>query len=131
MKKLSIKTNSIATSLILIALLMTSLALFSSPVNAQSEPTQPVTGALPQGITPDATANVRAFLSFRPNPVGVGQTILINMWTSVAPGAGRMHRDYTLTLTKPDGAQVVEKFDTYPNDGTAWCEYVVDQPGEW
>lgn len=131
MKKLSIKTNSIATSLILIALLMTSLALFSSPVNAQSEPTQPVTGALPQGITPDATANVRAFLSFRPNPVGVGQTILINMWTSVAPGAGRMHRDYTLTITKPDGVQVVEKFDTYPNDGTAWFEYVVDQPGEW
>ena len=111
---------------------MTSLALFTNaPVTAQSEPSQPVTGSLPSGITPDATANVRAFLSFRPNPVGVGQTILINMWTSVAPGAGRMHRDYTLTITKPNGEKVVEKFDTYPNDGTAWFEYVVDEPGEW
>ena len=66
---------------------MASLVLFANqPVNAQATPSQPVTGSLPNGITPAATANVRAFLSFRPNPVGVGHTILVNMWTSVAPG---------------------------------------------
>lgn len=104
--------------------------LFSPSTNAQTI-MQPVTGELPSGVTPDATANVRAFLSFRPNPVGVGQTVLVNMWTSVAPGAGRMHRDYTLTITDPSGKQTIEKFDTYPNDGTAWYEFNVDQIGTW
>jgi hypothetical protein len=131
LKNISVKTRKITTTIMLI-LLMTSIALFTNkPANAQSGISQPVTGALPSGITPAAIANVRAFLSFRPNPVGVDQAILINLWTSVAPGAGRMHHDYTLTITKPDGTKEVQKFDTYPNDGTAWSEYVVDQVGTW
>ncbi len=130
MNKTMIKNK---TTAIFFAILMitSTILLTNTPANAQSQPTQPVTGSLPNGITPDATANVRAFLSFRPNPVGVGQTILINMWTSVAVGAGRMHHDYTLTITDPNGAQEIKKFDTYPNDGTAWYEMTVDTPGTW
>ena len=132
MKKMITNIKSkIATVFVLILLFASITLITNQPVNAALLAQQPTTGQLPAGITPSATANVRAFLSFRPNPVGVGQSILINMWTSVAVGAGRMHHDYTLTITKPDGTSEVQKFDTYPNDGTAWSEYMVDQIGTW
>jgi outer membrane protein assembly factor BamB len=130
-KKMKNKQTRISTILFLTIMIASTILVANQPVNAARLSTQPTTGQVPAGVTPNATANVRAFLSFRPNPVGVGQPILINMWTSVAPGAGRMHHDYTLTITKPDGTTEVQKFDTYPNDGTAWTEYIVDQVGTW
>ena len=39
--------------------------------------------------------------------------------------------DYKVTLTKPDGSTDEIVMDSYPADGTAWFEYVVDTAGTW
>ena len=53
------------------------------------------------------------------------------MWITPAPGAHRFFPDFKLTITKPDGTQDVITMDSYVADGTAWLEYIADQPGEW
>ncbi len=103
----------------------------NSPVNAQQAAQQQTTGSLPSGVNPNATVSTKAFLSFRPNPVGVGQTILVNLWTTPAPGANRLHKDYTITITNPNGTTRIIKMDSYVADGTAWFEYLLDQVGTW
>jgi hypothetical protein len=67
------KNNSI-TTIVFVILRLTSLIMTTYPATAPSQPSQPETGSLPNGVVADATANVRAFLSFRPNPVGIGQS---------------------------------------------------------
>jgi outer membrane protein assembly factor BamB len=122
------------TSTIVIVLLMASVALMAmpvQPVKAQLSATQPVSGPLPAGVTVNATVPAKAYLSFRPNPVGLGQPILVNIWTMPAPVAGRMQLDYKVTITKPDETKDVLVMNSYPDDGTQWFEYVVDQVGTW
>jgi hypothetical protein len=89
-------------------------------------------GPLPTGVTPDVTMNGRIFLSFSPNPIGIGQTLLVNLWSIPAPGANRAHTGYTVTFTKPDGTKdVIGPINSYVADGTAWFEYFPDQTGSW
>jgi hypothetical protein len=89
-------------------------------------------GPLPAGITPAVTMEGGIWLSFTPNPIGVGQTLLVNLWSIPAPGANRAHTGYTVTFTKPDGTKdVVGPLNSYVADGTAWFEYVPDQIGNW
>ncbi len=132
MKKTSNK-NKIAA--IAIVLLMASVLLtLYAPAQAQDEYENMQEGGsirLPPGVTPDLTAVTKAYLSFRPNPVGVGQTILVNMWTSPALHVSRYHTDYTITITDPDGNEDVVTLDSYRADATGWFEYVVDQVGTW
>jgi len=71
---------------------------------------------LPANVTPDVRVPTIACLSFRPNPVGVGQTMLVNMWTLPAIHAARYISDYTVTITKPDGTQEIIKKDSYRAD---------------
>ncbi|MGB9960234.1 MAG: PQQ-binding-like beta-propeller repeat protein [Candidatus Bathyarchaeales archaeon] len=118
----------------ILALLITSAALIAMPtqsVKAQLAEQQPVSGPLPQGVTPDTQVDVDARLSFRPNPVGLNQIFLVNLWTTPAPGADRMHPNYKVTITKPDGSKDVIVMNSNPDDGTAWFEYIADQEGEW
>jgi hypothetical protein len=62
----------------------------------------------------------------------VDQELLINLWTSPAPGANRQFHDFTLTITKPDGSQdVIPGINSYVADGTMWFPYYPDQVGEW
>ncbi len=76
--------------------------------------------------------DLRAYLSVSPTPIGIGQTLLVNVWMTVAPAASRQFQHYTVTFTKPDGTQdVIGPFKSYEADGTAWFEYVVDQVGTW
>lgn len=131
---MKIRLNKIIV--IFLAFLMVSITPIVMPVEparAQLASQQPIVGPLPSGVTTNATTNpdIKAFLSFRPNPVGVGQVVLVNVWTTPAPGAGRMHKDYTITITKPDGTNDVRKVNTYPNDGTSWFEFVPDMAGTW
>jgi hypothetical protein len=86
---------------------------------------------IPAGVTPDKIVTTSAFLSFRPNPVGVGQTILVNMWCDPGPSVTRYFRDYKVTFTKPDGTTDVKTLNSYQADSTAWFEYVVTQVGTW
>jgi hypothetical protein len=125
------KSKIVAIALVM---LMTSVILtLYNPVKAQ--PTNLQEGGsirLPAGVTPDFTVDTHAFLSFRPNPVGVGQTILVNMWAEPPIHVSRYHTGYTVTITDPDGNEdVVGPMDSYRGDSTAWFEYVVDQVGTW
>ncbi len=86
---------------------------------------------LPSGVTPDVELKVDPYLSFRPNPVGVGQPILVNMWTVPGPSFVRYFTDYKVTFTKPDGTTDVVTMDSFRADATAWFEYNVDQVGTW
>jgi len=86
---------------------------------------------LPAGVTPDITIKTDVYLSVRPNPVGLNQIILINLWNDPGPSYARYFKDYVLTITKPNGQQEIIKKDSYPADGTTWLEYQVDQIGEW
>ncbi len=122
------------TSIIVVVLLMASAMLTTmlpQPVKAQPSATQPVSGALPSGVTPNVTITTQARLSFRPNPIGVGQTFLVNIWTNPGTHIERFHPNYTVTITKPDGTKDVIVMNSYCADATAWFEYVADQVGEW
>src|SRR4030066_521012 len=91
-----------------------------------------ISGSLPAGVTPSITVDTSAWLSFRPNPIGVGQTLLVNMWTTSPTSPMRYHQGYTVTITKPNNDKViVGPMNSYAADATAWFEYVVDQVGTW
>ncbi|MCZ2807758.1 MAG: PQQ-binding-like beta-propeller repeat protein, partial [Candidatus Bathyarchaeota archaeon] len=125
-----------ATAIITTIFLMASFVLMTIPLEAQEdeyvtaeEGTFP--GPVPAGETPDHTFETVAYLSFRPNPIGVGQDLLVNMW--VSPGlyhAFFMH-DFKVTIEDPDGNQVVRMMDSYYGDATAWFEFTPDQAGTW
>jgi hypothetical protein len=93
---------------------------------------QPVAGPLPAGVTPSETIDVDAYLSFRPNPVGVNQMILINIWVTPPTNSERFHQGYKVTITDPEGNEdVIDGITSYVADATAWFEYPVDQVGTW
>jgi hypothetical protein len=131
------KTKNAAA--IIIVLLMASVMLMAMPIQAQDENVPHggtsgnlTGGAPPTGATWDTTVHTIARLSFGPNPVGIGQTITVNMWTSPAPGANRARTGYKVTITKPDETIVtVGPMNSYISDGTCWFSYVADQVGTW
>ncbi len=126
-RSLKHKSKPVAIALVL---LVASVTLMVFPINTQAQETQ---GGepLPAGVTPDYVFETRAFLSFRPNPVGVGQTFLVNVWTNPPLHRARYHTDYTVTITDPDGNEDAITMESYPADTTAWLEYVADQEGTW
>jgi hypothetical protein len=89
------------------------------------------------------------FLSLRPNPIGLGQELLVNGWRVPAPymyqtlgltdplppealsPTDGVHFDFRLIITKPDG----EILDLYPIEsdgpGSMWITYMIDQIGTW
>ncbi len=92
-----------------------------------------ISGALPAGATPAKIVDdVRAFLSFSPNPIGVGQTLLVNLWTNPPISPNRIQQGYSVEFTRPDGTTfTVGPFNSYAADATAYFTMVVDQVGEW
>ena len=131
------KTKTAVT--IALVLLMASATLMMLPTNAQEEvshggaPSGAANGSvpLPAGVTPDMVVTPTAYLSFRPNPVGIGQIILVNIWLTDGPSQVRYFAGYKVTITKPDATTEVKTLNSYPADGTAYFEYVVDQVGAW
>ena len=68
-------------------LMLTSILLTVNPVQAQvvdqggENPSTPGGSIpLPAGVTPDLSYQTIAYISFRPNPIGVNQPLLINVW---------------------------------------------------
>src|SRR4030067_2784194 len=104
-----------------------------TPVQAQLAAQQPVSGALPAGATANVTVVTIPYLSYRPNPVGTGQPVLINIWMQPAlPVTRQFVEAFTVTLTKPDGTtDKIGPITSYLGDTTAWFEYIVDQVGDW
>ncbi len=122
------KNKAIAT-LVIILLTSSILTLLNNSANAAS--TDPISGDLPSGATASVTIDTTAHLSFRPNPIGVNQALLVNLWTTPATHASRYHPSYVITITKPDGTQDVVDLPSYKADATAWFEIIPDQIGTW
>lgn len=72
-----------------------------------------------------------AYLAFRPNPIGVGQELLINAWVSPPPLINIPRTGYMFYFTDPDG-----NIDTVgplnpTHEGATWFIYIPDQVGNW
>jgi hypothetical protein len=118
------------TAMIIISLMMFSaIAMWTVPVKAAEGPG--TSGGPPAGVTSYDTVTVVPHLSFRPTTIGLGQTFLVNIWTTPALHAARNHPNYTVVITKPNGDVDVKTLPSYKADATAWFEYVADQTGEW
>ena len=133
--------RSIAKATTIAAVLMVaSFAFMAIPIQAQDEELEAhggTGGALtggppPAGATWNTTVRMIAYMSVGPSPVGVGQLVTVNIWTSPAPGAGRARTGYTVTITKPDGTtSKVGPINSYVADGTSWFSYVPDTVGTY
>jgi len=128
-------TKKVATTIALV-LMMATIPLAALQAQAQTQYTNKqeggsTPGPLAAGVTADYSVDTRAFLSFRPTTVGVGQTFLVNMWLNPATHASRYFKDYKVTITKADGTKDVITMDSYRADTTAWFEYIADQIGTW
>ncbi|HEX9861740.1 MAG TPA: PQQ-binding-like beta-propeller repeat protein [Candidatus Bathyarchaeia archaeon] len=106
-----------ATTATIIVLLLTSIALTVMPIQALTE----------------TQVDTIAYLSFRPNPIGLGQTLLVNIWITPSTARGNVVHGYEVTFTRPDGSKYVEgPMDDYGlGDMTQWFEYVPDKVGNW
>lgn len=129
------KTDKIAIVL-LSALLFASLLLTTAlkPATAQYWDTKnqyhsTMGGPLPSGVTPDTSVTTAAYLAVTPNPVGIGQTMLVNVWTTPGIDVSRYHTGYTVTITKPDATTETKTMNSYYADSTAWFNYVPEQLG--
>ena len=138
MKNFKRKYRRLAVTFALISAL--SFVLMTTPVNAQiglpsgiaaTNPQDSASKLLPAGVTPDVTVKTRAYLSFRPTTVGIGQTFLVNIWTTPALHAARYFKDFKVTIMKPGGETEVVTMDSYRADTTAWFEWIADVEGIW
>jgi hypothetical protein len=119
-------------------LITTSMAALAVPAQAQElehggQPTVGYEGpsAIPAGETADYTIKSEAFLSVSPNPIGVNQELLVNVWTTFPSGEGKYQVGYTVHITRPDGTTEDVNLKSYVADGTSWFTYKVTQTGEW
>jgi hypothetical protein len=129
-----LKTDITAIILVLLMASVIWLAL-PSQVQAQNTYTNVRDGkgvALPAGVTPDVSIDTHPGLAFSPNVIGVGQSLLVNLWINPPVSNQRINTRMSVTFTKPDGTTVVkDQLESYAGDTTAWFEYVPDQVGTW
>jgi len=98
-----------------------------TPTNNQPQGSIP----LPSGVTPDVTIPTKAYVTVSPNPVGIGQPLLVNMWMNPALQY-HYFTGFAVTFTKPGGAtDKIGPLDSYPADTTAWFNYYPDTVGDW
>jgi hypothetical protein len=140
-KKLNNKRINKIVAIIAIAMMLLSLPL-ALPANASAQssvvmgamPTHASSGvtAVPSGVTAEYTVDTRAFLSFAPNPVGVGQEVLVNMWTNPPISPNRFQQGYTVEIKNPSGTTfTVGPFNSYAADATAYFTFIPDVVGTW
>jgi len=136
-KEKNMKNIKIATTITLILLMaLTSLMVIPLPTKAQYVDTSgqyhtAMGGPAPTGVTPDITIPTQAFLAVTPNPVGVGQTLLVNVWITPALDVSRYHIGYTVTITNPDNTTETKTMNSYYADSTAWFNYVPNKVGTY
>ena len=129
MKKNNLKIE--LTTIVTIALLMTTVSVLVISVNAQDLPEDIVIGPAPAGVTEDMMVPTEIILMIRPNPIGLNQEFLANIWTVRAPGSQRAFLGYEITITKPSGATTSFTMDSFVADGTAWFPWIADEVGDW
>jgi len=129
--------NMAKTTAFTLLLLMASFAVLLmpvQPVEGQLAAQQPYIGALKAGDTAEVTTNSRAFLSFRPNPIGLGQSLLVNFWINPAVATNNFiipPGGFVITITKPDGTKDVRTMRSEPATAANWFEYVPEATGEY
>jgi len=133
-------TNKLQTAAVItLVLLMASVTLMANvpiqPVEAQLA-AQQQSQSVPAGVTPYFTTKTVPYLSFSPNVLGVGQTLLINAWVSPSVDTNRLFlntitKSYVVTLTKPDATKVTIYLGNTASALAQWAPYTVDQVGEW
>jgi hypothetical protein len=141
MKVLKQRISLKMTISLTLILLMTFASLMIMPIDAQTTlpagvtPTNLRDGGsttLPSGVTPDFQVDSTVYMSFSPNPIGLNQGLLINLWMQPPVHVSRQLKGFTVTFTKPDGTkQTMGPIDSYKGDTTAWFTYVPDQVGKW
>lgn len=108
---------STITLFLLFTIALSSIA-FSPPVEAQEET--------------ELQIETVAYLSVRPNPVGLGQPFLVNIWITPATHVQRSISNFYVVITKPSGdIDEVGPITSYMGDVTAWFEYTADEVGDW
>ena len=130
-------------ALLITAVLVISIAAMIQPINAQDDqshgyvnigtPQQTFTGGpVPAGVTPSTNIDTIAYMSFSPNPIGVSQQLLVNLWVQPATSVARAHTGYTVIITTPDGSAItVGPMVSYGGDTTAWFTYVPSVAGNY
>ncbi len=128
----------VLASMILLGLLLASMLIASLPAQAQevSHGGNPFEAnwaykSVPSGVTVDVEIQSTAFLSMSPNPIGLNQQLLVNMWLTFPSAENRFCADYTLDIRKPDGTTDQIVTQSYVADGTSYLIYNVDQTGTW
>ena len=94
-----------------VVLLVTSVTLMAMPVQAQvtghGGNTAGLSGGsipLPAGVTSDVSYASLSHISFRPNPIGIGQPLLVNLFCQPPIHVARYFQNaFLVTFTKPDG----------------------------
>jgi len=134
MRNIRLRKLTIAVAIFL--MLSTIAMTTNGPIDiakAQLAASQPVSGSLPSGVTVNATLDTVAFLSFRPNPIGIDQTLLVNLW--ITPGVSSNNRlipqGFIVTIIKPDGSIDKKTIDSEPATAAQWFELTPGQVGTW
>ncbi len=91
---------------------------------------------VPAGVTVNATTDTKAILSYTPNPIGVGQTLLINAWINPSVHSNRgvlsgKTGSFQITITKPDGTKEVLKMPSTFSDCTSYISYTPIAVGQY
>jgi outer membrane protein assembly factor BamB len=85
-----------------------------------------------QATPVDLVRDVDPWLFVRPNPIGVGQSLLVELGVVPRPKLpGDEYDDYYIEFTKPDGTTYTEGPIKSYQDSTQWFEYTPDQVGTW
>ena len=87
-------------------LILAPLTLAAIPVKAAQYTNLQDSGGipLPVGVTADQTVQTIAQMSFTPNPIGIGQQLLVNVWLHPPLQVSRYMKDaLQVTFTRPDG----------------------------
>jgi len=124
------KTISIA----IVVLLMASVTLNSFtvlPVQAPLAAQQPYSGPLKPGDVADGIFDTDAWISIRPKVIGLGQTVLVNVWATPASNAQRRLHGYHVIITKPDGTTDEFTMDSEIDTAATWMEYWPTLVGEY
>ena len=86
---------------------------------------------VPSGQTADFTIDDLAFLSVSPNPIGVSQQALVNMWITFPSGEGKYMTGYKVVITDPSGHEEEVNLKSYVADGTSWFQYTPQEVGTY
>ena len=106
-------------------------AIGNTPTTTQGYPSA-LTTSPPAGVTPGTTIVTVPYLSFSPLTIGMGQTLLVNVWSSPGSYHAFPMVDYQVNIIKPDGTTMtVGPFNSYCGDFTAWFTLIPDQVGTW